>query len=163
MEAVVEDSTEALPSKSTCLHSVCPAETLIHTPMNDSLQSPRNQPTAFFTLVNVSFQCWFDLLFYILWVIILTPCSKVLLINWESFSPCSCWWCLFSAGLSGTVEPLADVILLRGMADRGCQSRQLTANLDIEDFSCKWQRCYYIYSDLMYRFKETEMWLKFFF
>lgn len=160
MEAGVEDSTEALPSKSQRL----PSRNTDHTPMNDSLQSPAISLLLFFTLVNVSFQRWFDLLFYILWVIILTLCSKVLLINGESFSPCSCWWCLFSAGLSGTVEPLADVILLRGMADRGCQSRQLSANLDIEDFSCKWQRlCYYIYTDLMYRFKETEMWLKFLF
>lgn len=55
----------------------------------------------------------------------------VLLINGESFSPCSGWWCLFHAALSGTVEPLADVILLGGMAGRGRQSGQITANLDV--------------------------------
>lgn len=60
----------------------------------------------------------------------------VLLINGEFFSPCSCLWCLFHAGLSGAVEPLADVILLGGMADRGRQSRQVTADLDVQDFSC---------------------------
>ncbi len=62
---------------------------------------------------------------------ILTLCSMVLLINGESFSPCSGWWCLFHAALSGTVEPLADVILLGGMAGRGRQSGQITANLDV--------------------------------
>ncbi len=46
----------------------------------------------------------------------------VLLINGESFSPCSGWWCLFHAALSGTVEPLADVILLGGMAGRGVRA-----------------------------------------